>query len=811
MRFPAVILGAMVFAGLTHTACGGQAVPPWDKYYIAEPTLWNEPPLPLPDLSRDTIYCGANPAWFMENDNGLKMTREIKRLFPDTQFVLSAVFVPPRTFPAFLKKLYAEGGFFQSQKAPVLDADALVQAGLAPIGDNGKPVKVENWVIATTPNYQDFYKRKLFNTAKLGVNNFKQVDFVWPWDARYPYDDISVRELRKDLAGKDEGLRIIRPDGNLAVIHFSDYYEHYRGVRLTPAELGLQNWEQYKPTTEAEANKIDAPLTVKRNLVAFFLLYHYEHLKQYQRFGDWAKEASGGIHEATVNPESLYNAVDNIFITRLASFGTLYYEYFGSPLNSEAAYLHMPGYRRNAIACGKKLGLIKELGQGGHGRPHNTAVIEFLHNLDLTANGFDFYQNEWADESSFDDMLRPEKAYLNNRWNVYLGGAYGYLLAREQKGTRSMPQVLSVANRSGGFYASYGVWDASTPNSFGAALLADHVDLEESYPGQLAELLKHYRLVFYTPSATRPTDVPLLNRWLAEGGKTVITHSSVPYALDMGIDFITFGESTAEYLRQYAACRQQGNWALAPEFKALKLEPGPFAGTVFFGEDETPVAKGVTIPDYWIWHPEGAVTLARLGGKPLISMLQDRHGNKLVYWHVLPTGLPPEVASQLTSRLVKYLELPRLATGDAANPVLLHAYKLGQAPGDLVVLYDRKIMMRDGALLGYRPESELRKRLFQYVAPGAAGKASYTVATPGKYLVYQLIADHLETVQVLPGQGLGLALKDVFADAFYVGLDTPEWQAFIETLRRKRATIMKNIGYQSYSVPLPGDWLFSNQ
>ena len=59
---------------------------------------------------------------------------------------------------------------------------------------------------------------------------------------------------------------------------------------------------------------------------------------------------------------------------RLADFGTPFLEYFGSPVNTEGGFYHLGAYRRAADRAGKALGVIHELGQGGHGKPSVTPL-----------------------------------------------------------------------------------------------------------------------------------------------------------------------------------------------------------------------------------------------------------------------------------------------------------------------------------------------------------------------------------------------------------------------------------------------------
>ena len=789
-------IAAVLAAG---TLCSAAEIAPWDKYHIPEESRWRGEALPLPDPARDIMLFGSNVEWFMADGNGLGMIDEVRRLFPDTQFVLSAVFFPPKELPEFLKQVYARGAFFQSQKAPVLDADALKTAGPHPLGDQGKEVHTENWVIATTPNYRDFYRKKLLNTAKLGVNNFKQVDFVWPWDQRYAYDDISVALFRDYLAEKDDGLTLRGDNGSLRTIKFWDYFEFYRGLRFRPADLNLRDWKEYRPVREAEVMHGAPTLYDRRNLTVFFLLYHYEHLRQYQRFGRWAGEV-GAIHEATVNPESLYNACDNIFISRLNDFGTVYYEYFGSPLNSEAAYLFMPSYLRDARRSGKRIGLIKELGQGGHGRPHNTPIMEYIHNFDLVGNGFSYYQNEW-EEGTFAQMKDPANAYFHNRWKVWLGGAYGYKDARNLKTFRPRAKALQVTSRSGGFYTESWIWDAQVRNTFGGDLLAAHVDVESTFPGQFPEVAEEFGTIFYTPLFTRRIDVEPLKRFLSQGGRRIITHSFIPYSIDRGVNYFAWDEQSHQIAHHAQDnLNSSDRWFLDPAFSCLKLRQGEVTGEVRMAGE---TLGAITIPEYWEWPVPAGEVLAEIGTLPLVTRFRTSLGNELYYVHARLSRIEPKTRRKLTALLAEAADVDRLAIPDAEHPALLHAYRLGTASGDAVVLYDRALLERDGAVLGYRPAEEWAKILFQYRADGACSGARYLVRKPGEYLVWHFISGRSEVVSADHTLELPLRLEGVFADVIYIGENTPEWRGFLDERRQHRKTVLGNLDFDPAAPMLP--------
>ncbi len=801
------------------------AAEPYLYRYKVDSNMWQGKPLPLPDESKDIIYLGTGAKW-AASKNSIEAAQYMRKRFPNTQFVVSAVWFPAPQIPEYLRKLHGLGAFYQYQKAPPQDRKTYALHGTLPENWRGDKLTWGNAVLATSIQHQAIMAFKIDNAAKLGVNNFKQVDFVWPWTGRWGYDKPSVNAFRLDLRSGDPGLNIITSDGKTRIIHFWDYFEAYRGVRFTPADLGLKSWEDFYPTTEINAASPAAPVQTKRNLTVFLVLYHYEYLKQAQRLGQQAK-AVNGIHQTTVNPEDFANGVDNIYLMKLADFGTVFFEYFGSPVNARAAFYHMPTYRRAANSCGKKIGLIKELGQGGHGKPHKSPIIEFIHNYDLTSNGFDQYHNEWT-EGRFAQMASTDdkEKYRHNRLLVFLGGAYGYKQARNDKSFRPQAPVVSVTLRSVNHYMDAWMWDVKSMDSFARYLADEHIDMEETFPGQLPEILKTVNSLFYTPIYTRKVDFKPVKDWLDAGGKTLVTHSFIPYSVDNGINYllnkkriksvvippminnlmkfpngkgdtvIYRGEDKtyADFLALKSNVPFQKQYLIDDSFKSLQVVDSPVSGKISF-DGKIIDNEPITIPQYWKWNDPKAKVLAKIGNLPLISVLKISKENRIIYLHCRLSVLPEPLRKQLTPLLSNYLKLPRVAQPSYDKPAFVHAYKLGKTNVNAVVLWDKKALAKFGLFAGYRQTGKWKTIHFGYRTPGANGSCRYNIGKPGEYQIYWMISGREKAIESTDGF-IDLSLDNCLADICFIGVPGSDWDTKVKQLKKQRQMLFEDLSFK---------------
>lgn len=744
--------------------------------------LAEKPERPLP--SRDTLTMGGYlvdlPEWA---DQIPAMAKFMQERFPEVDLVLAPVFTPVPIVAQRLSEL-PQGVYFQFQKAP-MDSRYLGLAGALPENGDGKQLTdFSNSVLATHPLMQKGLKDQVDYAASLGINHFMQVDYVWPYfGGRWGYDAASVAAYREDLLAKDEGLSLLPGPGGAAAgtIHFWDYYEQYHGFRLTPADIGISDWGQYKPVSEKQA--ADGDIEAKKNLGLYVTLYHYEWLRQAQRFGRWAK-AYGGKHDFTLNPEDLGNAADYVYLTRLADAGIPYIEYFGSPGILHSAYATLPMYVRAGEIAGKKVGLITEIGQCGHGEHYLDPEVAYLYAYELGALGLQNYHNEWM-EAPFDVMSDPKNAYHYDRFSEWMSQAYGFRQARREHASRPAPKVMSVSLRSTVFYMNNWISSLEQMDSLSPMLADAYVDFEQTDPVSLPDVLGNTQTLFYTPPASSRSSGPRLRAWLDTGGRTLVTHSYIPVAEDDGQAQLAQGVENVLYKGEqynysnYLSVRGSAEYHLLAEFQGLKQD-----------SDKR-----------WKLAPAVAAKAQVLLGtveQPLLSRIDLPKGSCILYLHMRPQDLPREAQLALAKAISAAVDLPRIAIEDATlgSPVMAHRFVQDQTL--VVSLWNRAKLNELGFYAGYGPhllpdrgqdQFDPKRRPYPYRTPGAACGARVSVGAPGTYRVYRFLEDSEQTVQVGADRLLPLTVKDVLVEQFYIAPDGDGIQQKIAALRKHRVEV----------------------
>lgn len=742
--------------------------------------LATEPARALP--TRDSLALGGFDITDPEVAQSLPtLEKFIKQEFPQWDFILSPVWTPPLDLYAELPQL-PEGFYFQFQKAKA-DSAWLHAIGAMPLNGYGEILQeFGNGVMATHPAIQAGLKDQIDYAASLGVNNFKQVDMVWPWQGRWGYDEVSVAAFRDDLQETDEGLDILPGlTGKLSkggVIHFWDYYEYYHGFRLKPSDLGLKSWMEYTPVSERAA--ADGGDLEKRNLGVFILLYHYEWLRQAQRFGRWAK-AHGGIHDYTLNPEDLGNGGDYVFLSRIADAGTIYVEYFGGPSALQGAYHNLPLYVHSADAAGRKLGLILEIGQGGHGEHYLAPEVNYLYAFELAAAGLRNYHNEWTASMwraiSASPPAVPEQTFDFDRWSSWVSGALGFVFAREEKIRRPEPRVFNISTRSPGYYVSSWLWGLNQGPSFGPLLSDWHVPFQQWDRSAMPEILGKADVIFYTPPAGRTQDWKALREWLKQPGKSLVIHSNVPFSIDDGQARLAPGVENVNYTSvdqrytDFLAEKVDYQAALFPELKAIRSL-----------EDRT-----------WSAIP-GAEVLAGDRNKLLLSLISLPGGSSIWYLHRNPLELEGKDCSTVEEILVGRLKLPRDVAASSA-PVMAHRFA---APGYEVLNVWTGLDI-PGFKAGYGPhlmpgrganEFDPKKRPYPYLLPEVDTTVEVPVKEAGDYRVYAFLSGQENVLKASTAGVLELRVRGTAAEQFFFAKDGPDFQKALETVKHQRARLL---------------------
>jgi len=763
-----------------------------DKSYdLLSPTLnammtgMSEPlgdPRKTPLPARDTITFGCEPDFIARQPDALGLAALMQKLFPDFDFVFAPVGMPDPAMASVLQKL-PKGVFLQMQSAQ-FEWKAPAILGEETLDSNGKSLKsfgYSNFIVATGPIVQAGLKDQLDYPASLGINMFKRSDYVWPFLGRWGYDDVSVAAFRQDLNEKDEGLSLLPggPDVKSGTIHFWDYFEDNHGVRFQPADLGLTSWDEFKPVSEPKA--ASGTIEKKRNYAVYTALFHYEWLRQAQRFGRWAKE-HGGTYKFGLNPEDVSNGGDYVYLTRLADAGTPFFEFFGAPSVLHSAFYNVPSYALMAQVAGKELGAMTEIGGGGHGQHYLAPELSFLYAFGLTASGFQHFHTEWL-TNSFKQLTDAAQLYLNDRFKNFISQALGFASARREKAERLPTEVYNVTLRSSVHHINGWPWGLHQMDSFGARLGDDFVDFKQVDPLSLPLVLDKAKTIFYGVPFNRDVDATRIQNWLASGGKTLVTHSYIPIGKSDGASQFVYELKAFEYRgedKNYAdflhpTQRLDGTFSLVPDLGAMSTNPD----------------------QYWMrTGGRPGELLVGTAEEPRLSVVTLENASRIFYIHRRIGQLTHSEWDEILNALDSKVTIPRLAV---ANPSLgdncrVQVFGTGKGMRTALV-WDHGYLKRKGDFGGYGDhllsnrgpdQYDVNKRPYDYRVPGARSGVDVMVATPGRYRLYRFLTDEETVVDVGPEKRFPFGLTDVTCEQVFFGLDSPETVSQIQVLREFR-------------------------
>jgi len=730
---------------------------------------------------------------------------DIQRRFPGTDFIFSVLWNPRYLELADILPEMPGGFFYQMQKART-NGNYMAALDALPRTADGKKIDAfseANATVASHPLVRTALKDEMDYAATLGVNNFLNPDYNWPWYRGIGYGEWTVKVFRENLAGEDEGLDLLPGPGGRPkeLIHFHDYYEQNHGVRWTPADVGIASWSEFTPVSAGQATR--GSVFDRRNYSLATALSHYEWLRQAQRFGRWAK-AHGGTHEFMPNAEDVCGGVDTVYLQRLADAGNLQLEYFGSPAILRGAYRRVPMHARVARMCGKELGAALELGPWGHGQHYFSPEVGYLVAYELGALGFKHHHLDFK-EAPWSVWSDPANAYHYDRYANAMSQGHGWWQARHEGAARPPARVFAVTLRSSVHYVQSGHGTTPALDSFEDELDNAHVDYEVVDTLCLPDILPEADVLFYGPPVSRRIDAERIKEWLDQGGKTLITHSYIPLSLNRGALEIRPGENLIlrtvdlrrkEFTHKGSLDRRQGvgdAFVLHPAFESLYL------GSDDYWHLSEPDRKPDPAMD---WKPVEIGT-GPPGDRPLVSELSLPNGSRIVYLHrrlknhLHPTRedlLSPTGHESITALIERY-KLPLIAKDDnTSDRATVHTFRADEY--DVAVLWNIPELVDLGWRSGYGPHLLGRRyendfdpdvRPYPIAAPGAMCGAWVPVGKGGaKYRVYAMLADRETTVEATPGGWIRLQVPDLLADQFYYAPDSPEFRAKIEELKARR-------------------------
>ena len=489
------------------------------------------PPSSIPQAIRvpatPRCYMGM-PLRFYVKPDGQEFVAEVRKLVPNLGVAATESWRPE--WREIIERARRDGIDVRLQNAGIAGMEALItRAGAWGVDPQGRSRNTTpgfsnsaHGVSYCHPTTREAVRRVMAAMRGVGMTDYEQIDYVWPWfGGPWGYAPADILAFRTDLAELDEGLRLATGK----TVHFWEYLDSYGTAKLRPADLGLDAWDSFHPKPTAKASAEQAA----RNGFVFTGLIHYEWLKFAQAMGQEANSWGGQFH-ATMNPEDVANGGDYLYWNRLASTGTAYYERFGNPGEIEAWCHYIPYLRDEARRAGKRLGVIYEVGVGGHGRPYLDPEVAYCMSYDCTACGqFDDMQNEWMGEA---DWKTSQTGHHRDRLQQWLATARAFNQARRDGAVQPRPKALAIGLRcvlhATGLSPSYQLTSG--------ALLDLNIDCDHADLTMSPDRWNDYQVLIYTPWESSRKHLDALDAWLdAKPGRVLITHGAVPTRIANGL------------------------------------------------------------------------------------------------------------------------------------------------------------------------------------------------------------------------------------------------------------------------------------
>ncbi len=608
--------------------------------------------------------------------------------------------------------------------------------------------------------YMEMQKRRVDAMLAAGIRTLTLVDYVFPyWGGRWGYSEADIADYRRILSGSDPGL-LLRVNGRLRRVRFWEYFHDYAGFVWKPADLGLDDWSQYRPVTEQEADADDG--LKRRNLYLFVTLNHYQWLRFLDELGGYLKDRGGRLW-IIPNPEDLANAADYIYVARMANVEGNLPEYFGNPIWTAALYRSGRYLSHAAHTAGNLIGPQFETNAGGHGKPYYDPQVAYAACYDVCAAlQADVIKNDFLDETPVEIVTSPEHPAQFERYVDTFSKVYAFDRMRIDRPVRSSSSVAVVTKRNinryrGSIFYTLGATEQHNDGSLADAMAREQMIYDLMDSTRFSEWPRYRTLVWADPLIS-PAVRQRLRDWLKSGrNRTLICHSDQPLCVDQGLNPVPWWRQVG--IRHTSDCR---DWGI-PSIHELPTRGGSGHITAITGPFATVFRRGETIdlPPSRFDVPGGTVLLAA-EGIPLVSEFRLSGGARVIYLHYR-AGDPDTLA--LDRRVIRALLPPDIAprAAETNDRLLVHRYQTGT--GAACVLWSRDALDRWQFIYDGN-----RNQRLTYSQPDIRETATLRVR-PGRYLLYDLLSGSLKRVQ--SNGRIDLPLTGVACAVVYILPDTP--------------------------------------
>ncbi|AGY60479.1 hypothetical protein [Gloeobacter kilaueensis] len=480
-------------------------------------------------------------------------------------------------------------------------------------------------------------------------------DSVWPWatrgvPGRAGYSPTTQAAFRTDLAGRDEKLLVLSPQGAARRLSFADYAAFYLGEKPTPAYFGVSKWSEWQPPATAlqmmaiaNRNRPVVGWSHDPQLTLFDLLVSYEWLKFQQRLALYARERRSDLsYQLIANPEAIGVGTDFKWLMRLAAYPFAAQEWFVNSSVVDGAYVNAHYYTDAAVPR-PRVGISLEAGEGGNGTPYHDVQTAYALAYDLgAAVNASWLEGDFLPQMPPTEMVRLCFSDAQHNCQFYrraLGlRAYG-LGYQDYQRDAPVPRpsaLLAITSRN--LFRPYSIgfraWEWSATGNYETTLGAV-VELGYQLKGtaedsEIAAALERSRTVFYEPLFALQAGWQRVRQWLTTSqGRMLLTTAGVWQRpiLNTRAQLLP----AREELLRLAAPKQCSAGAVSGATRSFSLYP--------------------------LAQPAGWQTLVACGSQPLVSVRPLGRG-RIVFLHFDPSE-PAVRESPLMAELYRAL-LPRL-------------------------------------------------------------------------------------------------------------------------------------------------------
>lgn len=476
-----------------------------------EKSCAREPARKFPQRLR--IQFGVSASWVVRHADEIPALSDFMRTYlPEHDIVLS-LDGSPEPMVAEIMRTAPDNIYFQMQKGSYAIRYLGLRDALIRNAKGCPQPGIFNSVHGCSPLVREALRDQIAYAGSLGFNNVQQFDYTWYYpDGPWGFDRMSAEAFREDLTQTDEGLAL-GATGSVPerTIHFWDYYEDYQGAgaRLAPADLGLSDWNEFRPRFETD-----------RQQTLHWMLVSYEWLRQAQRFGAWSRRyCFGQPHDFLLNWEGTVNGNDHIYLMRLKDTGIVSPEYFIDTVKTIGVLYRNTGrWVREARRYGKKCGLTLETSTGGGStQAYWSCKTGYVVSYVLSALGLESFEYDHVpDGASW--AAHTNRIHVGLWKNLALGmsEARGYRQAKIDGAAK--PKFSGVLHLHGRTVARGGEsW------SFADSLVRSGVDYEWTDEQELRQVSEKARVIVVSPTVTRRDTLAFLEAWRkAVAGRAVV-------------------------------------------------------------------------------------------------------------------------------------------------------------------------------------------------------------------------------------------------------------------------------------------------